>query len=270
MSSPGVPNTVASGTALLTTATTACGNSSSRYLLKIEPGTYDLGTSYLTLCPNVDIEGSGEDITRVASSGPYTFYAAPGGGSVGEVRLLTVANTAGSAYGNFGEGFYFESGVSWRLRHVTVSATASTHATGIDTRGTGGIMDHVTVNAGGFAVVAASGLAASGTVEVNGSSITVRGTSPAGGNIMGVFIRAGGQASLRDTTLKVIGPDGAAGISIGSGATVDVRGSRLYGPSPEVAGAATIYNSSLNGTAPNSTCHFTVGASGNVLNSACQ
>ncbi len=37
-------------------------------LLKIEPGLYNLGSDALQTCANVDIEGSGEHSTRIASS----------------------------------------------------------------------------------------------------------------------------------------------------------------------------------------------------------
>ncbi len=76
----GVISPTASGTNLLTAAAQACKGAPIQYLLKIEPGTYDLGASYLGLCPNFDVEGSGEDITNITSSGPND-------GDRGELRL---------------------------------------------------------------------------------------------------------------------------------------------------------------------------------------
>jgi hypothetical protein len=37
------------------------------YLLKLEPGSYDLGNQSLTLLPYVDLEGSGEGTTTISS-----------------------------------------------------------------------------------------------------------------------------------------------------------------------------------------------------------
>lgn len=75
-------------------------SSSKRYLLKIEPGTYDLGTTPLTMTSYVDIEGSGAADTVVKGVTPvYT-----GGDYIGlinmaasaELRSLAVAATGGN------------------------------------------------------------------------------------------------------------------------------------------------------------------------------
>ena len=65
------------------------------YVLKLEPGIYDLGTSPLAMRPYVDLEGSGEGVTRVRGSG---VAATPDLGTVvgadhTEVRALTIENT---------------------------------------------------------------------------------------------------------------------------------------------------------------------------------
>jgi hypothetical protein len=67
------------------------------YLLKIEPGVYDLGAAPgLVMKPWVDVEGSGEGVTTLTATGgvPWTD-ATVQGASNAELRFLTVKNTGG-------------------------------------------------------------------------------------------------------------------------------------------------------------------------------
>ncbi|HEX2916293.1 MAG TPA: hypothetical protein VH186_36365 [Chloroflexia bacterium] len=69
------------------------------YLIKLEPGVYDLGNSSLVMKQFVDLEGSGEGITTI--SGVVTSTAVPVNSGLlvmasnSEVRYLTVDNQAG-------------------------------------------------------------------------------------------------------------------------------------------------------------------------------
>ena len=67
-----------------------------RYLLKVEPGLYDLGTSKLQMKAFVDIEGSGMGTTTIPLGGVDWFDGTVAGASNSELRLLTVENTGGS------------------------------------------------------------------------------------------------------------------------------------------------------------------------------
>ncbi|MEI6047134.1 MAG: hypothetical protein WCS37_22560 [Chloroflexota bacterium] len=97
------------GTALLSVMNTISNSNPSAtkpYLLKLEPGQYDLGSQSLSLLPYVDLEGSGEDTTVISST---ISNSNPGGAtppitgtlvmaSNSEIRFLTVENTSpGSA-----------------------------------------------------------------------------------------------------------------------------------------------------------------------------
>ena len=67
-------------------------SASNAYLVKVEPGIYDLEASSLFMRPFVDIEGSGEGITTITSalgSGSGTVV----GANNSELRYLTVKNT---------------------------------------------------------------------------------------------------------------------------------------------------------------------------------
>jgi hypothetical protein len=68
-----------------------------QYLVKVEPGLYDLGTSKLQMKAFVDIEGSGMGTTTITRSGGVDWFdGTVAGASNSELRLLTVEDTGGS------------------------------------------------------------------------------------------------------------------------------------------------------------------------------
>jgi hypothetical protein len=82
------------GTALLAAlAGIATASATNPWLLKIEPGIYDLGALSLALKPYVDVEGSGERATTIR--GNNAAGTVIGAGPV-ELRLLTLENVGGS------------------------------------------------------------------------------------------------------------------------------------------------------------------------------
>ncbi len=246
--SGGVISPTASGTNLLSLAAEYC-NTGTLYLLKIEPGTYDLGTSYLGLCPNFDVEGSGEDITNITSSGPVTVTEASSAfTSVGAVRLLTITNTSLL----YPYGILLDTGISWRFRQVTVNLSG---AVGISVNAPG-FMNHVTINATGAGVnglqIGVSGTYSSSTpVEVADSTINVTGAILNGA----VGIQNLGVLYVHNTTISGSGPVDLGIGNWGSGAGT-VFTSRL------LAATLTTYI-----TVP-AVCYFSVGPSG-TLDSTC-
>ena len=70
------------------------------YLLKIEPGLYDLGATPLQLKPYVDIEGSGQLVTKIIASNLPDSYGTITAlnGSNTEVRFLTIENIGGGTH----------------------------------------------------------------------------------------------------------------------------------------------------------------------------
>ena len=84
--SPVPGNPIASGTALQNAlAGISSPSDTNRWLLKIEPGTYDLQSGSLQMRPWVDIEGSGINVTTIRSSTTTIL-----GASNAELRMLTV------------------------------------------------------------------------------------------------------------------------------------------------------------------------------------
>ncbi len=155
------------------------------YLVKIMPGTYDLGISTLVMKPYVDIEGSGELTTRLRGSAADAGVVA--GASHAELRHLTVqaSGTEGTIVG------IFNGSSAPRIAHVTVTAEGGKGAYGIYNLMAAPVLSDVTVMAGGSdsafgvfnlhsspivkhsAITAGNGIYSyySGTVTVEGTSV---------------------------------------------------------------------------------------------------
>jgi hypothetical protein len=71
-------------------------SASNRFLIKIEPGNYDVGSAPLQMKSFVDIEGSGIGTTTITRSGGADWFdGTVAGATNSELRLLTVENTGG-------------------------------------------------------------------------------------------------------------------------------------------------------------------------------
>jgi hypothetical protein len=108
------------GTALLAALNALTDASCSNpYLLRLEPGIYDVGASPLVMKECVGIEGGGELLTEIRGAGAATTNS---GTIVGadntEVRRLTVRNTGG----NVAAVAIFANDASLKLTHVTALA----------------------------------------------------------------------------------------------------------------------------------------------------
>src|SRR5262249_30040259 len=91
---------------LVALAAITTASASNPWLLKVEPGIYDLGASQLVAKAYVDIEGSGSGITVITSSaqgngGPGATVLV-NSGTQAEMRDLTVKNTSAG----MGRGVY--------------------------------------------------------------------------------------------------------------------------------------------------------------------
>jgi hypothetical protein len=84
------------------------------WLLKIEPGIYDLGASSLSMKSYVDIEGSGETVTTIRSASASATIA---GASSSEIRSLTVENVGGNTY-----SYAFQTCFDMSVRDTTIRA----------------------------------------------------------------------------------------------------------------------------------------------------
>ncbi len=96
--SPGATPTD-SGTKLLNAMASITPTQASPWLIRLEPGVYDLGSSYLALKPYINVEGSGELLTIISSS--VEAANPPVSGTVvmttsTEIRFVTVTNSSNS------------------------------------------------------------------------------------------------------------------------------------------------------------------------------
>lgn len=94
-------NHTASGTALLNAmAGITNASATKRYVIKLEPGIYDLGSTELTMKPYVDLEGSGQQATVIQGTGNNdsdSLTAIVQGAASSEIRDLQVKSTASSS-----------------------------------------------------------------------------------------------------------------------------------------------------------------------------
>jgi autotransporter family porin len=255
----------ANGTNLLALASAAC-SSATPSLLKIEPGTYDLGGSTIAGCPNMDIEGSGQDVTLLASTA--TVIQGDVSGS-GEIRNLTITST--SNVDNAVE--IFNGSVSLRNVTIYLNSTAPEGVAGISLDGTGGVLDHVTVNVPNATTSVAGVLCiAAGSVPIADSTILVNGASASGIDVMQ------GTITVRNSVVQTTGsnPTDVAVNSFGFGTQVVIYGSQLQStgtnvnPGPSGTPTQAAYTQ-FSGTVSNGVvCIGSFNASLTALNSSCQ
>jgi hypothetical protein len=247
--SPVPNNPAASGTALLNALASISGNSATnRYLLKIEPGTYDLGANQLVMKSYVDIEGSGQSVTRIEGARGtgdtqpnYADAAAIRGASVSELRQVTVVNTSSDLYG-FG---YAANGASdARLSDVTL------HAVGALVAPIGLFLENASVDASRLTIVAKAALQGSGGVYVSGASAAIRLSQStmevqAGEASSGTgFTLAQGAAATIDSCTIVVegGTSHSTGVLVNVGSATMTNSTVRVSGAPDRTGVATISN----------------------------
>jgi hypothetical protein len=116
------------GTALINAlAAIVDASQTKKYLLYIEPGTYDLGSATLRMKQHVDIEGAGELKTLITSSATSFDFSKPTllGADDAELRFLTVRNTGTEGPAGSTHVAILNLAASPRLTHVTALATAN-------------------------------------------------------------------------------------------------------------------------------------------------
>lgn len=218
------------GTALLAAMTfisTSNPSNTNPWLLKLEPGLYDLGNQSLTMLPYVDLEGSGEDTTIISSTvGSGALYPASTGtlvaASHSEARFLSVASVG--TFNTQVAVFVPTSATAARFFRLTLTASGGPNNLGL-------------YNAGG-------------TVTVENSTLTVTGSTDAYG-----LLNNGGTATVLNNTLIASGGSDAWGVNNNTG-TVTVQNSSLkatagttgIGLYNEVGGTALVERSTLSGS----------------------
>lgn len=120
----------ASGTALLNAlAGITNASSTKRYVIKVEPGIFELGSNRLIMKPYVDIEGSGQEATVIQGGGFSTNDdGVVWGAASAELRELQVRSASHPSQAAI--AFYLPSGDT-RLRNVSLFAIGGVGTWGI-------------------------------------------------------------------------------------------------------------------------------------------
>jgi hypothetical protein len=200
---PGEPK--ASGTALRNAlAGITDASEANPYLLRVEPGIFDLGAFPLAMKPYVDVEGSGEGLTRLRGVGTAALDAGTVvGADHSELRFLTVENTGGGA---FAVAVSNPDGAA-RFRGVTALASGASESYAFYNK-TGAPSLH-----------------------------EVRGRAVATGPASGVY-NEGASPTMRSVTLEAQGGEGFAVTNAGAAGRLTVLGSVLAGVSGSVRNLA--------------------------------
>jgi hypothetical protein len=197
----------------LENAMAATSSDSGPWLIKLEPGLFQL-TTPLQLRAGVDIEGSGETRTfiRMAGGSSPDAGATIYGAADSELRFLTIANTGGDAYAI---GLYAQ-GDSVRLKHVTIHVADGTYTYGIygiynTTQIT---LEHVTIDAAGTSVTSGIVGFLSALFTVMDSHLSANGGTSGNDGIRG---NSNTVLMVRNSDVQVDGPPGSVNCGIGAG-----------------------------------------------------
>jgi hypothetical protein len=242
-----------------------CGapSSTNRCLVKIAPGVYDLGpvppgfTGALRMEPFVDIEGSGQNATRIVASGSSQLPGYPATVATAhdtELRDLTVENTGGTgnAFAITAQGVYGTGQISnvtaiatdasgnaqaithqnadtavIKLRNVTAIATGGT-AVGID-------IDCSVADIDG-AVISAAGSVQTYGLQDNSCTEAVRGRITnvkivAGGGQFTFGFQGQSRSDVSNLTVSTQGSQLAMGVIVAN-SSLQMIGSRIVASGP--------------------------------------
>ena len=205
-------------------------SASNPWLLKLEPGNYDLGSGSLILKPYVGLEGSGEGTTTISSTIVTTFGANASGATLvmasnTEARFLRVVN---AGPGDNQSGVLVMSGQTGvTVTHLTVSSSGVSNNFGIFNDG--------------------------GTLTIQDSTLSASG----GGNDFG-FQTSSGTTIIKNSTLSASGGTGYNDGLLNAGGTIFIQNSTLSGSGGVNSsglvsnnGTTTIQNSTLSASAGN-------------------
>jgi hypothetical protein len=243
------------------------------YLLKIEPGVYDVGSTPLGMRQGVDLAGSGPEVTAIRRTGTSATILAAASGPPVAIRDLEVRSSGSiavlaQANVRLENDFIFASGPDTAIfgvraengatpkvvdSQVSVQPTGANFGAAIDTEPGAGVEIYHSdviasaIVAGGFGAA----LSINGDGKVLGSRLIGAGTGGAGGF---AAIDNGSSSTLTIDSSYVAGSERA----VGAAATdkILIGASKVIGGhDPAAAGTHTcIFSYKADYTATNSTC----------------
>jgi hypothetical protein len=203
-------------------------SASDPWLLKLEPGVYELpaptAASSLLMREWVDIEGSGETVTKITSPGsPNNDFGTVQAVNNTELRHLTVENTGGA----FAKPLYVVGGgVSPRISHVTVvGRDATTETQGFFAYN--GATPTVTDLTARVSTLTANSF---GVLNVNASSLmtNVQSYATGGATAQAVWDCCGGASTYRNV------------VAIATGGVAENRGMSIVSTAPTLENVVAI------------------------------
>jgi hypothetical protein len=246
--SPVAGNPAASGTALLNAlAAITDATALKPYVLKLDPGGYNLGSTQLVMKPYVDIEGSGQASTIIQGAGNGDTSYLTGiikTAAQAELRNLGVAST-GSGY-TTSIALYVPSGANTSIRDVTISAGNASNNWGIRSIAASPILQNLTINVavGGYQSYGIGTTSSPASPVIKRSVINLSGSGSYAYGIYSDGVSV--PQEMRDLEISVTGSNfGAYGLyidSYGSGQTYLLTGSTV-----NVSGATYDYAAAFYG-----------------------
>jgi hypothetical protein len=206
-------------------------------LLRIMPGVYSIGTNSLRMQPYVDIEGSGEAMTKIVGSIDSSTAGVVVGASNAELRYLTVENAGAE---NAVSMAIYNASASPRFSHVTATATAGMQSVAMMNEMSSLTMSDVTLTT-------SSNNQCQGIYNYNSSAImnNVRITTGSTCSGYGIYHRrTSGDPSVLITNLHAVisGVNHGYGI-YNDGGTVDMRDSLIAAIDNQFEYVEAIHNS---------------------------
>lgn len=169
------------GTALVNALAAISGNSdTNRFLIKLDAGVFDVGVNVLPMKPYVDLEGSGENATKILSSMTSSNLNT---GSViasnnSEMRSLTVENTGTSGL-TYGVALYVPAAAtSFSLINARLSSTGAPWSIALANSGGTPVVRGCTLSASNVSATNNVGVYnLSGSASINETILTASGVS---------------------------------------------------------------------------------------------
>lgn len=214
-------------------ADVANASSVTSFLLKLEPGVYDVGPNGLAMKSYVDIEGSGEGLTKITAGGSdANDVATVFGASNAELRLLRIENRGGAANAKA----IINTNASPRLTQVTITASGADNVVAISNNDRSApILTNTTVSAsqGGFTV---------GVFNILSSPTIQNSTISATGAKSRALVNLGGTVTARDSQLQADDYIVFSAIQNGVAPVTRIANSQLSGGKISVATCAGVYD----------------------------
>jgi hypothetical protein len=148
------------------------------YLVKIMPGVYDIGNSFLQMKEYVDIEGSGENTTKITGNITLYYSGVVRGADNAEIRFLTVENTGSGTYALA----MYNDNASPKITNVTAKSSGGAYNRGINNVSSSPTMINVTAIASG----GDSSYAVFNSYSSSPTMINLTATASGGSNTFGI------------------------------------------------------------------------------------